>query len=114
MGSLRICLIGGIFGANEDYRRLVRWTPETTLATGLRDLGYEVATFSHYDDLDRGSFDIIHVHHLAWGAVVAATDSRPARFVYTAHARPARSLISDFVTARADAIVALYPGQGLG
>jgi glycosyltransferase involved in cell wall biosynthesis len=112
---MRVAVIGGIYGKSMEYRETVRITPETTLESGLRARGIDVTTFSHYARIDRQEFDIIHVHHLSWGAVRAAVDRSPAAFVFTAHDGAAltgtlsrrKKLAMAFVVERADALVAL-------
>ena len=94
------------------YQDEVRWTPETVLVEGLRKLGHDVAALAHTDQ-DFATYDIVHVHHLSWGAVAAATDRSGTPFVFTLHAaRAARPRAAAFVMSRADGIVALWEGQG--
>jgi glycosyltransferase involved in cell wall biosynthesis len=58
--------------------------------------------------LDLGSFDIVHVHHLSWGAIRAATDRSPTPFVFTLHgSTPEHPRAASFVIRRADGIVGL-------
>jgi glycosyltransferase involved in cell wall biosynthesis len=105
---LRIAIVGGIFGFPEEYQSRVPWTPETVLANGLRSRGHDVATLGHDHLLDASKFDIIHVHHLARGAVRAATDGSRTPFVFTLHeSAPEHHLAASFVMRRADGIVAL-------
>jgi len=113
---MRICLIGGIYekgGGRKDYLAI---TPETNLESGLRSAGHEVTALSHYDDADFGRFDVVHVHHLSWGATRLASDPSQVPFVFTAHEAtrmcgfhqpfPRRHAMR-YVLSRADAIVAL-------
>jgi len=112
---MRICLIGGIYGKDEQYRSALDRAPEVILETGLRALGHEVATFSHYECPDFNRFDVIHVHHLSFGAITAAADRSNVPFVFTAHDGTAiagalswtRATAMAFVMSRADAVVAL-------
>jgi glycosyltransferase involved in cell wall biosynthesis len=60
-------------------------TPELTLEQGLRDSGCRVSTFSHYDAVNWRTFDVIHVHHLSYGALRAAVAPGPTPFVFTSH-----------------------------
>src|SRR5258708_6501231 len=83
--SMKICVIGGIYakgGAPSDYLKI---TPETTLAAGCRAAGHEVTTLSHYDETDFQRFDVVHVHHLSYGALRLATDPSPTPFPFTPH-----------------------------
>ena len=113
---MRICLVGGIYergGARKDFLEI---TPETTLENGLRARGHQVATLSHYDTVDFDSFDVVHVHHLSYGALRMAAARSRVPFVFTAH--DARRMngqrqtaiereVMRFVLSRADAVVAL-------
>jgi glycosyltransferase involved in cell wall biosynthesis len=116
MNSLRVCLVGGIYGKDESFRSVLRTTPETSLEHGLRVRGHEAVTFSHYATFDARRFDVIHVHHLSYGATRAAADNSAAAFVYTSHHGAAmtgsspgfcRQIAARFVMSRADAVVAL-------
>jgi len=82
---MKICIIGGIYakgGAPTDYLKI---TPETTLAAGCRAAGHQVTTLSHYDEADFGQFDVVHVHHLSYGALRVASDRSSTPFVFTPH-----------------------------
>ena len=82
---MRICIIGGIYakgGAPSDYLKI---TPETTLAAGCRAAGHDVTTLSHYDEMDFGRFDVVHVHHLSYGGLRMACDPSETPFVFTPH-----------------------------
>lgn len=112
--ALRIALVGGIYGKPQEYRDRFRITPETTLEAGLRAAGAEVSIFDHYTEVE-GDFDVIHVHHLSWGAVRAAVQRSAAGFVFTAHngediagtlSRVRRTAMA-FAIKRADGVVAL-------
>jgi glycosyltransferase involved in cell wall biosynthesis len=112
---LSICLIGGIYGKNEEYRAKVKITPETTLESGLRIRGHNVITHGHRYPLNCHGMDIVHVHHLGYGALRAAASSSDTPFVYTSHdPYPLAGLLSrshraatKFVMSRTDAVVAL-------
>lgn len=113
---MKICLIGGIYGKGGCRSEFIKVTPETTLEAGLQAAGHEVTTLSHYDEADFSRFDVVHVHHLSYGAVRLASDRSRTPFVFTAHdashmcgAKPsaARKLAMGYVLARADAIVSL-------
>jgi glycosyltransferase involved in cell wall biosynthesis len=108
---MRVCLVGGIFGKPPEYRESHSRTPETTLADGLRARGHGVTERGHGAPYDFAGFDVVHVHHLAAGAVAVAAAQRRPRFAFTAHAMAAGNLgrhaALRYVIARADAIVAL-------
>src|ERR1700733_3748792 len=116
---MRIAIVGGIYGRDKSYRRNIRYTPETILENGLIGRGHEVATFSHYAKFDARKFDVVHVHHLSYGATRVAVDSSNAAFVYTSHdglamsspLRGYRRFATRFVTSRADAVVALSKAE---
>jgi glycosyltransferase involved in cell wall biosynthesis len=117
---MKIALIGGIYGKDESFRRILRATPETSLEHGLKVRGHEVATFSHYVGIDAREFDVVHVHHLSYGATRMSGDNSAAAFVYTSHDGPAmagsptrlsRQIAAQFVMSRADAVVALSKAE---
>src|SRR5438309_821032 len=113
---MKICLIGGIYrkgGARKDY---IKISPETVLEAGLRSAGHEVTALSHYDEGGFDAFDLVHVHHLSWGATRLAADSSRVPFVFTAHDATlmcgfdqplSRRAAMRYVFSRADAVVAL-------
>lgn len=118
---MKICLIGGIYakgGARSEY---VKTTPETTLESGFRASAHDVTTLSHYDEADFGQFDVVHVHHLSYGAARLASDPSRTPFVFTAHdaslmngsplSRP-RRLAMRYVMSRADGVVSLSEAEG--
>jgi glycosyltransferase involved in cell wall biosynthesis len=129
---MKICIIGGIYGKGGVAKSYVKATPETTLEAGLRDAGHSVTTQSHYDDVRFGDFDVVHVHHLSYGAARLACDPSGCPFVFTPHdashmngVHPGfmRHRAMRYVMSRADAIVSLsqaeadfqrasYPTQG--
>ena len=118
---MKIAIVGGIYGKDESFRRALRITPETSLEHGLRARGHDVVTFSHYAPIDARRFDVVHVHHLSYGATRMAVDNSDSAFVYTSHdgAAMTRSLsplpkqiAAQFVTSRADAVVALSKSEG--
>lgn len=118
---MRIALVGGIYGKDESFRRNLRVTPETTLEHGLIVRGHEVATFSHYAAIDAKCFEVVHVHHLSYGATRMAADSSDSAFVYTSHdgaamasssTRLSRQIAARFVISRADGVVALSQAEG--
>ena len=109
---MRIAIVGGVFGRPDTYRSAVSWTPETVLVRGLSDLGHDVEALPHSARSSFTGFDIVHIHHLSWGAIAASTDRSTSPFVFTLHATgPAHPRAMDFVMPRADGIVALWPQQ---
>jgi glycosyltransferase involved in cell wall biosynthesis len=113
---MRICLIGGIYGQGGARTEYVKITPETTLEEGFRAAGHEVTTLSHYDARDFSGFDVVHVHHLSYGALRMACDSSTTPYLFTAHdvsqmcgasLSTVRKLAYRYVFATADAIVSL-------
>lgn len=109
---MNICLIGGIYGTPH----YLRVTPETTLEAGLRGAGHQVTTLGHYGQLDFSAFDLVHVHHLSYGALRLACDRSATPFVFTVHdasqlngASPGfvRDRALRFILARADRVVSL-------
>jgi glycosyltransferase involved in cell wall biosynthesis len=107
---MRICLVGGIFGKPPAYRRTVRVTPETVLARGLRLRGHEVVTRGHSGPFQFDGFDVVHVHHLSRGAVMAAASAPQVPLAFTPHlqmATAARRIAMRYVVGRAGATVAL-------
>jgi glycosyltransferase involved in cell wall biosynthesis len=116
---MKIALVGGIYGRDKSYRKIIQYTPETILEHGLIAKGHDVTTLSHYSAIDAKEFDVIHVHHLSYGATRAAADSSDAAFVYTSHDPLAtsefvhrhRRLAAWFVASRADAVVSLSQAE---
>src|ERR1035437_5331901 len=112
---MKIALVGGIYGKDESFRRKLQVTPETILEHGLVARGHEVATFSHYASVDARQFNLVHVHHLSYGATRVAADNSDSAFVYTSldgaamanlSTRLSIQIASGFVMSRADAVVA--------
>jgi glycosyltransferase involved in cell wall biosynthesis len=112
---MRICLIGGIFGKSAGYRQTIAYAPETILEVGLRDRGHQVFTFGHHHPVEFRSFDLVHVHHLAYGALVAASCADSVPLVFTSHAlrrpRLPRRLAASYVLERATASVVLSEAE---
>lgn len=107
---MKICVVGGIFGAPPEHRALVKWTPETVLVDGLLARGHDVAVAGHSDEIGYWRFDVVHVHHLGQGALMAALDRSTTPLVFTPHndaATAARRRALEFVLDRSDAIVDL-------
>ena len=109
---MRIAIVGGIFGREPELRRHIWYTPETILHDGLQRLGHETVAFSHYQTVDMADFDIVHVHHLRFGAVRAACGASRTPFVFTVHSTKrkeswVRENALRFVFRRADAVVGL-------
>ena len=113
---MHICIVGGIFDKPAAYRARHSISPETVLAEGLRQRGWQVTLSGHSASTSPGNFDLVHVHHFGWAALrLAAARARPP-FVLTTHDPFAmnglpvgwrRSLTDGFILKRADAIVAL-------
>jgi glycosyltransferase involved in cell wall biosynthesis len=113
---MRICIVGGIFDKPADYRVQHSISPETVLADGLRQRGWQVTLAGHSGPLPPEEFDVIHVHHFGRAALrMAAATGRPP-FVLTTHDPFAmnglpvgwrRRLTDGFVLRKADAVVAL-------
>lgn len=113
---MRICIVGGIFDKPAEYRVQHSISPETVLADGLRQRGWQVALAGHSAPLPPGDFDVVHVHHFGRAALrMAAAAGRPP-FVLTTHDPFAmnglpvgwrRRLTDGFVLRKADAVVAL-------
>jgi len=112
---VRVCIVGGIFDKPADYRARHSISPETVLADGLRQRGWDVTVRGHSAALPLTGFDIVHVHHYGRAALhLAATRRRPP-FVFTTHDPFAmnrlpvgwkRRLTDGFVMRRADTLVA--------
>jgi glycosyltransferase involved in cell wall biosynthesis len=113
---MHICIVGGIFDKPADYRAQHSISPETVLADGLRQRGWQVTLSGHSAPLPSGHFDLVHVHHFGRAALrLAAATGRPP-FVLTTHDPFAmnglpvgwrRRLTDRFVLRKADAVVAL-------
>jgi glycosyltransferase involved in cell wall biosynthesis len=90
-------------------------TPETTLERGLGALGVSVATQAHTWRTRRGSWDIVHVHHLAKQALVQAVRCAGRRLVFTRHGitpvTGIRSSALGLILRRSDAVVALSSAE---
>ncbi len=120
---MKICLVGGIYnkgGARSNYLKI---TPETTLETGFREAGHEVTTLSHYDEADFSKFDVVHVHHLSYGALRMAGDPSSTPFLFTPHATShmaagslsrTRRLAMRYVFSCVDAVVSLSNMEAQG
>ncbi|HYV44208.1 MAG TPA: glycosyltransferase family 4 protein [Myxococcaceae bacterium] len=83
---MHVCLVGGGFGRSEEYQAKHPLAPEIVLAEGLRRRGVEVETWAHPAFRpDPGRWDVVHVHHLAEGAVRAAGAGDGTPLVFTSH-----------------------------
>src|ERR1022692_1250452 len=114
--TMRICIVGGIFDKSADYRAQHSISPETVLADGLRQRGWQVTLSGHSAPLPPGNFDLVHVHHFGRAALRLATATERPPFVLTTHDPFAmnglpvgwrRRLTDGFVLRKADAVVAL-------
>jgi D-inositol-3-phosphate glycosyltransferase len=113
---VRICIFGGIFDQPAEYRAKHSISPETVLAAGLRDRGWDVTVCGHHQPPPAGAYDLVHVHHFGQAAVRMALGGRRPPFVFTTHdpflmnGLPVgwkRHLTDALVLRRADAVVAL-------
>ena len=106
---MRILLVGGIYGKSAVYRDAIGPTPETVLEAGLRRRGHDIILRGHHEPLDAARADVVHVHHLSYGALAAVDGARP--YVFTAHCfgdmTKVRGVALRFVVARAHASVVL-------
>jgi len=112
---MRICLVGGIFGKAAEYRATIQRTPETVLESGLRDRGHSVTTVSHFAPVRFSTFDVVHVHHLSFGAIAAAAAEPKSPLVFTSHAFRQLSWIRraamSYVLSNAEAAVVLSESE---
>jgi len=118
---MRVCVVGGVFGRSQEYQAKHRLAPEIVLAEGLRRRGVGVETRAHPAFRpDPGRWDVVHVHHLAEGAVRAAGAGDGTPLVFTSHdptitcgVERSRMRLTAFayVCARADALVALSQAE---
>lgn len=111
---MRVLIVGGVFGRDEEYRRSINPTPEMTLETGLRRRGVEVVVAPHSWSHSLTGIDIVHVHHLAKSVpgLAACRAVRPTPVVFTRHNEertlPAKRAAALWLINRtADAFVAL-------
>lgn len=111
-----VCLIGGIYGKPAEARAILSRTPETTLERGLVARGHRVITLGLKYSGGLPQCDIIHVHHLGWGALRTAAAHGATPLVFTSHDGQAlcgmqyerkRLVASQFVFSRAQAVVSL-------
>ena len=82
---MKVCLVGGIFGKPQAYRKKHALTPETILAENLRSRGVIVDTVAHAEFVPSDRYDVVHVHHLAAGAITMAAWTGRVPFVFTTH-----------------------------
>jgi glycosyltransferase involved in cell wall biosynthesis len=108
---MRLGIVGGIFGKPDEYRSAIVSTPETVLADELERRGHEVVRLAHGTRLDLSGLEAVHVHHLSYGALAAATDLSTIPFAFTPHffgyASLRRRFAARYVLRRADAVVSL-------
>lgn len=113
---MQIAVVGGIFDKPEAYRFKHSISPETVLAEGLRERGWDVVTCGHASPLAPGPFELVHVHHFGRGALRLALGPKAAPFVFTTHDPFAmnglavgwRRMLTDALVLRhADRVVAL-------
>jgi glycosyltransferase involved in cell wall biosynthesis len=84
---MRVLLVGGVFGREEQYRRSINPTPEITLEAGLRRRGVDVVVAPHDWSHSLRRIDVVHVHHLAKSVpgLAACRTVRPTPLVFTRH-----------------------------
>ena len=82
---MKVCMVGGIFGKPQAYRDKHAITPETVLTENLRARGVTVDTVAHSGFTPSTAYDVVHVHHLAVGAITMAAWSGRVPFVFTTH-----------------------------
>ncbi|MEO8099668.1 MAG: glycosyltransferase family 4 protein [Acidobacteriota bacterium] len=120
MNRLKICLIGGMYEKGGHRKSVLKFAPETTLEEGFRSAGHDVTTLSHYDADDFGRHDVVHVHHLSYGAIRMASDLSNTPFLFTAHDASrmngvptsfAREWAMRYVLSRADGVVSLSENE---
>jgi glycosyltransferase involved in cell wall biosynthesis len=109
---VKVLLVGGIYGVAPAERSGRSSTPETTLEHALRSRGIEVETSGHSWELPQTDADVIHVHHLAKGALRQALRvRRRAPLVFTTHGIGAETAVKRaalrVVHQQATAVVAL-------
>ena len=113
--DMRICLVGGILRKPGVYRATIKRTPETVLESGLRGRGHRVTTCSHFAPVRFSDSDVVHVHHLSFGAVAAAAAEPKSRLVFTSHAFRRLSWLRraamSYVLANAEASVVLSESE---
>ena len=117
---MKLAIVGGIYAKGGGRTDFIKVSPETILEAGCRDAGHDVTTLSHYDAVDFRQFDVVHVHHLSYGAARLASDPSHTPFVFTAHdashmcgwkLSAARKMAMGYVLSRADATVCLSPAE---
>jgi glycosyltransferase involved in cell wall biosynthesis len=111
---VRVLIVGGVFGRDEEYRRSINPTPEMTLEKGLRSRGVEVLTAPHSWSHSLTGIDVVHVHHLAKSVpgLAACRAVRSTPLVFTRHNEERtlplkRAAALRLVNRAADACVAL-------
>jgi glycosyltransferase involved in cell wall biosynthesis len=113
---MRVCLAGGIFDKPASYRAKHSISPETVLADGLRERGWQVTVCGHSQPLPLAQVDLVHVHHFGRAALRLALHPKRPPFVFTGHDPFAmnglpvdwkRRLTDGMVLSQADAVVAL-------
>ncbi len=113
---MRVCIIGGIFDRSSEYKSKHSLTPETILADGLYRHGCRVDVFGHRSFRPALGYDVIHVHHLAQGALRVLSRDLGVPVVFTGHCGPiicgyersiTRKLAFSYAVERASTFVAL-------
>lgn len=111
---MRVLIVGGVYGRDEEYRRNINPTPEMTLEAGLRRRGVDVEVAAHTWGHRLANFDLVHVHHLAKSvpALAAGRAVRATPLVFTRHNEEAtlpvtKTAALTLINRTADAVVAL-------
>src|SRR5262249_5066191 len=117
---MRICLVGGIFGRDENLRAKQALTPETILLDGFRRAGVQVQAIGHAHFQPSDEFDVVHVHHLGRAALTMAASNSGACVAFPGHnglvvTGYERSILRrsafHYVVRKADAVVALSQAE---
>ena len=84
---MKVLIVGGVYGRDEEYRRSINPTPEMTLEHGLRRRGVDVVVAPHNWSHSLIGIDVVHVHHLAKSVpgLAACRAVRHTPVVFTRH-----------------------------
>jgi glycosyltransferase involved in cell wall biosynthesis len=111
---VKVLIVGGVYGRDEEYRRNINPTPEMTLEAGLRRRGIDVLVAPHSWTHRLTGIDLVHVHHLAKSVpgLAAVRAVRPIPLVFTRHNEEGtlpftKTAALKLISRTADAVVAL-------